>query len=61
MLGTNRATPFGMLIGLILVGSTLLGDGRQPNASSRKAMINVLGSPHPNPALGDEAETLIDL
>ena len=69
MLGTNRATPFGMLIGLILVGSTLLGDGRtsdhrakgadarQPNASSRKAMINVLGSPHPNPALGDEAET----
>jgi len=30
---------------------------RQPDASSREAMIHVLGSSKPNPALGDEAQT----
>jgi hypothetical protein len=54
---------------LVFLGSTLLiggnnsnhrangAEARQPTASWREAMIHALGSPHPNPALGDEAQT----
>ena len=69
MLGTSWATRFAVMAALLFVGSLLLAGGstsnhrvsgakaRQPSGSSRKAMINVLGSPNPNPALGDEAQT----
>jgi len=68
MLG-NCLTRFALLAALLVVSSPVLvggstsnhrlkgADNKQPNRSSRTAMINVLGSPSPNPALGDEAQT----
>ena len=69
MLGTNFLTRFAAIAALLFVGSPLLvggsssnhrmngADAQQPNGSSRTAMIDVLGSPNPNPGLGDEAQT----
>jgi hypothetical protein len=67
MLGRNWKRPFAISVALFLISSTLLvgsashrasrTDTRQPNASPREAMIKVLASPNPNPALGDEAQT----
>jgi hypothetical protein len=69
MLGTTWTRRLPILAALLIVSSTLPGtgsapdggangaDARQANALSREAMINVLGSPNPNPALGDEAQT----
>jgi hypothetical protein len=69
MLGTTGTRRLPILAALLIVSSTLLAagsapdggtngaDARQANAFSREAMINILGSPNPNPALGDEAQT----
>lgn len=71
MLGRTWRTPFALLVALLCVAATALvcganhradrTDTRQSNISSRDAMINVLGSRNPNPALGDEARTFDQL
>src|SRR5204863_8680448 len=55
MLRTNSAPRFVTLAALVVAGATLLVAAAAP--SSRNAMINALGSPDPNPILGDEART----
>src|ERR1044071_3598088 len=69
MLGTNWLTRLKVITALVFAGSTLIAggstsnqrmngaDARKQNGSLREAMITVLGSPTPNPALGDEAQT----
>src|SRR5919109_2616277 len=69
MLGTTWRRRLAILAALLILSTTLLvagsapdvgangADARQANALSREAMINVLRSPSPNPALGDEAQT----
>jgi hypothetical protein len=66
MLGTTW-TRFALLSALLLMGSTLFlgrtkgAEVQQPDTLSREAMIHVLGSPNPSPALGDEAKTFDQL
>jgi hypothetical protein len=69
MLSRYWKTLLARVIALLLLGSTILlgrssssrsadaTDVQTSNESQRQAMINILGSPHPNPAIGDEAQT----
>src|SRR5262245_19225972 len=68
MFGLKGTTRLAVVAALLAVGLPLLAGesdsglranaagARQPGSSSRGAMINILGSSAPNPALGDEAQ-----
>ena len=52
-----RTTRVGICLGLIVIAATAGLVSAKNAASFRAAMVDVLGSPTPNPSLGEEAQT----